>query len=374
MSANAEVSLPSTASASTLNVSANSWAFAPSSTIVGTWSGEVITLDTVGPLLDTILDNGINQGANLDSNNGLVSVAIPISGNGSTQSADTISENGGAQRPRAVSDNITTKDNDASPDNSPGQRARSNSDKSIDQNTGSAPDNGTTQIVDSGSNNVSIAGLAPAQSSDQLSNNGTNSKDAELNAILKALFDAIHAAYPSLDHKANDYFQEGLENLGNTQPPDWLAAGVEQELRAIALSNPDLHYHIRMQTFLIQKMWLTIQRNGQAFKGLGMETTRVCKEVQKKQREIEQLKAVIIVLKSENKDTVKAHRSFVQGLTRKYDEQSNAQEQAMQKIRLENAELVKQAQEFERAKDEVRDRLNRVKILEEIWQRKEPAT
>jgi hypothetical protein len=370
MSANAEVSMPSTASASTLNVSANSWAFTPSSTIVGTWSGEVITLDTVGPLLDTILDNGINQGANLDSSNGVVSVAVPISGNDRTQSADNVSENGGAQRPRVVSDNVTTENNDTTPDNGTGQRARSNSDKSIDQSTGSASDNGTSQIVDSGSNNVSIAGLASAQSFDQLSHNGKNAKDAELDAILKALVDALHAAYPSLDHKANDYSEEGLENLGNTQPPEWLAAGVEQEFRAIALSNPDLHYHIRMQTFLIHKMLLTIQRNGQAFKGLGMETTRVCKELQKKQQEIELLKADKIVLKGENGDIMKAHRSFVQGLTRKYDEKSNAHEQAMEKLRLENAELVKQAQEAEPAKDEARGQLNRVKVLEEKYQRR----
>src|SRR3954471_4875117 len=108
MSANAEVSMSSTASASTLNLKANTWALTPSSNIVGTWSGEVITLSAVGPapgpLLDTILDNGINQDATLDSN-GVVDVAVPISGNGSTQSADTVSENGGAQRPSAVSDN-----------------------------------------------------------------------------------------------------------------------------------------------------------------------------------------------------------------------------------------------------------------------------
>ncbi|KAM3075922.1 hypothetical protein ACMFMG_006565 [Clarireedia jacksonii] len=322
MSANANFLMSSTASASTSNIDANTMAFTPSTPMTGTGSDDVSTSNTVGPapapapLLDIVLDNDINQDVNLGSKNGVTTVAVPIPDNGSTQSADAASENSGA-----------------------------------------VLDNGTTQSPDSGPHN--------------LSNNGTNTNDTEVNHILKSVSDAVSAAHPSLGCNANDYFQEGLESLGSTKPPEWLAEMVEQQMKTIALSYPELHYHIQIQTSLIQKMWLTIQRNGQAFKGLSMETTRVCKEVEKKRRAIELLKADIIILKSELGDQDKAQRSRVQELTIKHDEQRNTQERAMMRLKLEIAQLTEQAQKAdERARDEVRARMNRVKILEEKIQRR----
>jgi hypothetical protein len=382
MSANAEDPISSAASASTLDLAANTCDFNPrSSSIVG-----LISLSTVGqapgPLLDTILDNGINQAAKLELSNGVTKIVLPFSGNGSTHSADTVREDGGAQSPDVVSDNITTENNDTGRDNGTSLRARSDSDKSVDQSTGRGSDSGTT-IVDSGSNHGSIRGPAPAQSSNLLSNHDTNAEDGELDAIVKAPLDAVYAGYPSFDHKANDFFREGLENLANTQPPYWLPAELEQDLRAIAQSNPHLHRHDIMQMALIQ-MWLMIQCKGQASKGLAKETTRVCKELEKKQREVEQMNAKNIIVKAEYGDKVKTLQSLIRGLTRKHDEQCNAYELAMEKLKLENAQLaeqamklrlekaqlIKQAEAGERAKDEIRDRVRRLTVLEEKLQRR----